>query len=237
MYKAIFIGVSAALLLGACTSATGPRFNAYVVSDNAGAKSYKVECHGLFEGAGVCRDKAQEICGDQKVHVLKGVGPLGHDDDVRTLVFQCGEPEQPAAQQPAPAPVAAAAPPAPIRLSADAMFAFDRADEASMTPRGRQQLSQLAQGLKEQHARSVSIVGYSDRLGGSDYNQRLSEARAKTVGDYLVAAGIPASDVHTEGRGASDPLVECRQGNRKALIACLAPNRRVEVTVTESGGA
>ncbi|MGU7843754.1 OmpA family protein [Burkholderia sp. AW33-5] len=237
MYKAIFIGVSAAFLLGACTSATGPRFNAYVVSDNAGAKSYKVECHGLFEGAGVCRDKAQEICGDQKVYVLKGVGPLRHDDDVRTLVFQCGEPEQPVAAQPAPAPVAAAAPPAPIRLNADAMFAFDRADKASMTERGRQQLSLLAQNLKERHVSSVSIVGYTDRLGSDEYNQRLSEARAKTVGDYLVGTGVPASAVRTEGRGASDSLVECRQGNRKALIACLAPNRRVEVTVTEPGGA
>ncbi|AOJ01910.1 hypothetical protein WS70_08775 [Burkholderia mayonis] len=228
MYKAIFLGVSAAFLLGACTSATGPRFNAYVVSDSAGAKSYKVECHGLFEGAGVCRDKAQEICGDQKVHVLKGVGPLAHDDDVRTLVFQCGEPEQPAA---------ATTSSAPIRLSADTLFAFDRSDQASMTEEGRQQLSQLALSLNEQHGRSVTIVGYTDRLGGSDYNQRLSEARAKTVGDYLIVAGLPASDVHTEGRGANDPLVECRQGDRKALIACLAPNRRVEVSVTGSGGA
>ncbi|MDN7671096.1 OmpA family protein [Burkholderia oklahomensis] len=237
MYKAIFIGVSAALLLGACTSATGPRFNAYVVSDNAGAKSYKVECHGLFEGAGVCRDKAQEICGDQKVHVLQGVGPLRHDDDVRTLVFQCGEPEQPVAPQPVSVPAPVAAAPASIRLSADAMFAFDRADEASMTPQGRQKLSQLASALKDQHVSAVSIVGYTDRLGGSDHNQKLSEARAKTVGDYLAAAGVPASDIHTEGRGASDPLVECRQGDRKALIACLAPNRRVEVSVIGASGA
>ncbi|MFA8356927.1 OmpA family protein [Burkholderia ubonensis] len=232
MYKAIFLGVSAAFLLGACTSATGPRFNAYVVSDNTDAKSYKVECHGLFEGAGVCRDKAQEICGDQKIHVLQGVGPLGHDDDVRTLVFQCGEPV-PVATTPAPV---AMAPSKPIRLSADAMFAFDRADVASMTEQGRRELSQLAQNLKDQHPQEIAIVGYTDRLGSDAYNIKLSEARAKTVGDYLIAAGVPAAIVHTEGHGSSDALVQCDQHDHAALIACLAPNRRVEVVATGSDG-
>ncbi|MGR8026221.1 OmpA family protein [Burkholderia pseudomallei] len=236
MFKPIVLAACAAAVLGACTSATGPRFNAYVLSDAAGAKTYKVECHGLFEGPGVCRDKAREICADKDVHVLTGVGPLGHDDDVRTLAFQCGEPAQPVAQQPQPAPAAAPAA-EPIRLNADAMFAFDRADAASMTEQGRQQLSQLAQRLTDRHAQTVSIVGYTDRLGSDAYNRQLSQARAKTVGDYLIAAGVPADSVHAEGRGASDPLVQCDQRERAALIACLAPNRRVEVVAAGLDGA
>ncbi|MDN7676088.1 OmpA family protein [Burkholderia oklahomensis] len=227
MLKAIVLAASAAVALGACTSATGPRFNAYALSDAAGAKTYKIECHGLFEGAGVCRDEAREICADKDVHVLKGIGPLGHDDDVRTLVFQCGEPRRPVAQQPNPA---AAPTPEPIRLSADAMFAFDRADVESMTEQARQQLSQLARRLMDLHAQTVSIVGYADRLGSGDYNRQLSQARAKTAGDYLVATGVPADSVHTEARGARDPLVQCGDWReRAALIACLVPNRRVEV--------
>jgi len=49
---------------------------------------------------------------------------------------------------------------------------------------------------------------------------------------YLVSQGIEANRVYTEGKGKRNPVVtDCMQKNRKALISCLAPNRRVEVEV------
>ncbi len=41
----------------------------------------------------------------------------------------------------------------------------------------------------------------------------------------------PANRVYTEGKGKSQPVKQCTDKNRKALIACLQPNRRVEVEI------
>lgn len=130
---------------------------------------------------------------------------------------------------PAPAP-AARAPAAPRVLSADALFAFDKAD---LSPAGRRTLDDLASELKGQgdKLRSVRIAGYTDRLGGEAYNQRLSQRRAESVKAYLVEQGVPASRISAEGFGKADQVKDCPDGPRAQLIACLAPNRRVEVKI------
>ncbi len=48
---------------------------------------------------------------------------------------------------------------------------------------------------------------------------------------YLVQAGVPAQKIQVQGRGESEPKVQCAQTARAALIDCLAPNRRVEIEV------
>jgi OOP family OmpA-OmpF porin len=73
------------------------------------------------------------------------------------------------------------------------------------------------------------VIGYTDRLGGTAYNQTLSERRAATVRDYLVGKGIEADHIDAEGRGEADPVKTCEDTDRAKLIACLAPNRRVVV--------
>ncbi len=55
--------------------------------------------------------------------------------------------------------------------------------------------------------------------------------RAEAVKNYLVSKGVPANRVYTEGKGKSQPVKQCTDKNRKALIACLQPNRRVEVEI------
>ena len=45
----------------------------------------------------------------------------------------------------------------------------------------------------------------------------------------LVQGGVPAASISAEGRGAAEPIVQCEQRNRRELIACLAPNRRVQI--------
>ena len=115
-------------------------------------------------------------------------------------------------------------------LSADALFEFDRSTLSSVTS-GRQALTELAASLRgTQGIRLIVVTGHTDRLGSDAYNQRLSKARADTVRRYLIQNGIPADLVHSQGLGESQPVAQCN-GSGAALIRCLAPNRRVEVTV------
>lgn len=48
---------------------------------------------------------------------------------------------------------------------------------------------------------TVTVKAYTDATGNADYNRRLSDRRAKAVGDYLIAHGVPASHVNTMGMG------------------------------------
>ena len=79
----------------------------------------------------------------------------------------------------------------------------------------------------------VLVTGHTDPIGTQQYNQKLSERRADAVRDYLVSKGVPKDKIETLGMGKTQPVpgVVCKQTNRKELIACLAPLRRVEVEV------
>jgi len=127
-----------------------------------------------------------------------------------------------------------AAPPERFQLGADALFAFDKSGANDILPEGRRQLDELAAKLKDAYRRldSITVVGHTDRLGTTAYNQRLSMARAATVRDYLAARGLPQSALRAYGVGESKPVVQCADSlGRQALIGCLQPNRRVELEV------
>ena len=55
--------------------------------------------------------------------------------------------------------------------------------------------------LKENSGANVLISGYADELGGTNYNNSLSQKRANAVKDILVKAGVSASRISTEGKG------------------------------------
>ncbi len=130
----------------------------------------------------------------------------------------------------------AAAPKAPqaqtTTLGADALFAFDGASAADILPQGRQQVETLGHQLAGMKSVArVDVVAYTDPLGPTAYNQRLSQQRAETVRQMLIAQGLPAQSVTATGRGAADPVAKCPDLPRAALIQCLAPDRRVEIRV------
>ncbi|HET8730118.1 MAG TPA: TolC family outer membrane protein [Moraxellaceae bacterium] len=119
-------------------------------------------------------------------------------------------------------------------LKADTLFAFDKAD---LSERGKQSLDGLVDGLMA-HAkhkdRIINVHGYTDRLGGVEYNQRLSERRAATVRQYLIGKGLPFAQVTAQGHGENDPVTGTTcVGTKKtaALIDCLQPDRRVVIDV------
>ena len=78
------------------------------------------------------------------------------------------------------------------------------------------------------------VVGYTDRIGSEKYNFDLGYKRAKSVADYLVSKGAPADKIDAQSRGKADPVTGdtcAKVKNRKKLIECLAPDRRVEIDV------
>jgi OmpA-OmpF porin, OOP family len=137
--------------------------------------------------------------------------------------------------------LAEAAPPAAteakertFNLSADALFQFAKYGADDILPRGREELAAIASQLKEADSASIRIVGHTDRIGGDAANQALSQRRAQTVREFLVDQGVAASGITAEGRGESEPVKDCEEQPRAALIACLTPNRRVEIQVAAS---
>jgi OOP family OmpA-OmpF porin len=142
------------------------------------------------------------------------------------------------APAPEPTPVAVVeAPPAPmppppparfekVTMSATELFEFNKATLRSPQPK----LDEIAAALQaDMSITDIDVTGYTDRLGSDKYNQALSERRAVAVREYLVARGIDGSRLKAVGKGESNPVVECNDKKRADLIACLAPNRRVEV--------
>lgn len=154
-----------------------------------------------------------------------------------------------AAVEPAPqaAPPATATPPAPavvvapmpvtpitkkISFSGDALFAFDKAD---LKPEGVTMLDSLVGQLKGARYDAIVVTGHTDRIGSSQYNQKLSERRANTVKNYLVAQSVTASRIDAQGKGETEPVTkagECKGAKSAKVVACLQPDRRVDVEVT-----
>lgn len=118
-----------------------------------------------------------------------------------------------------------------VTLSADASFAFDRAD---LSADGRNSLDRLAMRIRNEHPQHIVVTGHSDRLGSRAHNLDLSLRRAEAVRDYLAATGVPAGSMQVRGVGAAEPLVSCPDAPREQLIQCLASNRRVVVEFTAS---
>jgi OOP family OmpA-OmpF porin len=177
----------------------------------------------------------------ERYRINDAIGNRGHIDLVSVgLIYRFGAKSQ------APAPRMAAAepvrqvvavtppppPPPPVAqfekytLSATELFAFDSAE--LRMPQMR--LDEIASALgRHAEVNDVVITGYTDRIGSSAYNQKLSERRAEAVKTYLASKGVGAARLKAQGKGEADPVMACTERQRPALIRCLEPNRRVEV--------
>lgn len=80
----------------------------------------------------------------------------------------------------------------------------------------------------------VKVSGYADRLGSKTFNRKLSQKRADNVAAYLVSKGDMLGRVQAVGYGSSNTKTgqQCDNiRNRRELIRCLAPERRVTIDV------
>lgn len=150
------------------------------------------------------------------------------------------------APTPTPTPVAAApVTPAPTPeptpaaqseqyvLPGDALFRFGKGGLSGMLPEGRESLQTLLNTVRSyQSVESITITGHTDKFNTVAFNQALSERRAGTVRDWLVKQGFDAGIIHVVGAGKLQPLVTgCGNTRTRKTIACLQPNRRVEVII------
>jgi outer membrane protein OmpA-like peptidoglycan-associated protein len=105
------------------------------------------------------------------------------------------------------------------------LFDFDKAD---IRPENRELLSRIAGVLLASHGYRLYVYGHTDDVGTEEYNQQLSERRAKSVRDYLVKAGIPDEIVDSKGFGKKSPRVTAKTRDARQK------NRRVEIGVVDT---
>ncbi len=159
--------------------------------------------------------------------------PAGCKCDKDLLPKEVCEPKAaaPAAAAAAATPAAAKPVGAKITVAADALFDFNK---ATLRPEGKAKIDEVAAKANSLVLEVVIAVGHADRIGGAAYNQKLSEKRAAAVKDYLVAKGIPAKRVYTEGKGSKQPVTkpdQCKGPKSAKVIACLQPDRRVDIEI------
>lgn len=78
-------------------------------------------------------------------------------------------------------------------------------DKATLRPESTQALDELVQLLKDNPHITIEMASHTDRIGTEEYNIDLSQRRAKSVIDYLIAAGIAPDRLQYQGYGKSRP--------------------------------
>lgn len=122
--------------------------------------------------------------------------------------------------------------PQKMSFSADALFAFD---QSALQPEGKAMLDDFVLQLNGATYETISATGHADRFGSPDYNQKLSERRANAVKDYLITKQVLASRITVEGKGETQPVTkpaDCAGARSAKVIACLQPDRRVDIEMT-----
>ena len=111
-----------------------------------------------------------------------------------------------------------------LSIPNDISFETGRYD---IQPNLRPVLDQFAQGLAQQSATEVRIVGHTDNVGSDALNNSLSVNRAQSARDYLVSRGVNASRISIDGRGEREPVAD------NATESGRARNRRIEIFLAE----
>jgi OOP family OmpA-OmpF porin len=142
------------------------------------------------------------------------------------------EPLLPAPVPPPAAQTPVAPPPCDftVTLANDEIFGFNK---AVLSQSARRRLDEQVVGRLAACSRidRLTVFGHADRLGTPRYNQKLSERRAGAVAEYLKNKGNFA-EIETRGLGETQPAASCAGSlPRRALVECLAPDRRVVIEV------
>ena len=109
-----------------------------------------------------------------------------------------------------------------LNMPSNVTFATDSAD---LKPQFFETLNSVAIVLKEFNQTLVDVTGHTDSTGSASHNQRLSERRAATVAEYLVAQGNSPQRFQVLGMGQTEPIAS------NATAEGRAQNRRVEIRI------
>lgn len=94
-----------------------------------------------------------------------------------------------------------------------------------LTPESKRELQRVFAELRHRPLPDIVVTGYTDTVGSTHYNDRLSLARAERLREMLISFGLPAEHVHAAGRGKRELLVATHDNMPEPR------NRRVEITV------
>ena len=101
-------------------------------------------------------------------------------------------------------------------------------DATSLRSGAVSQLESIADSIKRNaFAHKIIITGHSDDTGSPEHNQRLGEARARTVAAYMGMQGVPADQIAIASQGSTRPVASNATAEGRQL------NRRVEIRVTQ----
>jgi outer membrane protein OmpA-like peptidoglycan-associated protein len=132
---------------------------------------------------------------------------------------------------PAPVVLAPVSTTQKFSLSADMLFGFGK---STLRPEGKAKLDEVVGKLAAVNVDSITDTGHADRIGSSKLNQKMSVDRAEAVKTYLVSKGVHAGSISVVGKGATEPVTTadaCKGAATAKVIACLQPDRRVEIEV------
>jgi len=96
----------------------------------------------------------------------------------------------------------------------------------SLRPQAREKLAKVAGIVSGHPGLRLDVEGYTDSVGGDDYNQRLSEQRGGAVRDYLTQEGMAGGSVTSRGFGKSQPVASNDTASGRQQ------NRRVELVIS-----
>lgn len=88
-------------------------------------------------------------------------------------------------------------------------------DRATLRPESKTALDEMAQMLRDNPTVTIEMGSHTDRVGSDEYNLALSDRRAKSVVDYLVAAGIGADRLTWKGYGETVPKTVTKRINKE----------------------
>lgn len=111
-----------------------------------------------------------------------------------------------------------------LKLSLNGEVSFD-SGKSTLKPAFYDSLDKLSSVLGKYDRTVVHIVGHTDSQGSDEFNQALSERRAKAVAGYLSSHGLNNARLRTEGRGEYEPR------DTNATAAGRQLNRRVEIFI------
>lgn len=104
---------------------------------------------------------------------------------------------------------------------------FFASNSFELQPNSFSELDKLANLLLEYPKLKIEISGHTDNIGEEDYNQQLSNNRAKAVYNYLVNKGIAAKQLTYKGYGSTRPIATNDTEQGRAI------NRRTEFTIID----
>jgi outer membrane protein OmpA-like peptidoglycan-associated protein len=113
-----------------------------------------------------------------------------------------------------------------VTVRNDVLFDFDKAE---LRPEAEEALARVAEILRQRQPRSVRVVGHTDSVGSDNYNQALSERRARSVAQWLTAHGGELPPLQAVGRGEADPVAPNTTPDGRDNPEGRQQNRRVEV--------